>query len=217
MTEHGTPCDTREIRLLGELGRRFGRLHRLAVNTPAEAVRALCTVLPGFRDAVLDAEQHGVGFKVLVGDKEMAEPVVEAAMVSGMQTAYTIAPVLQGSKNALGTILTGAALIGLAALTGGAAAFGTLSGAWAAGLGATAGYFAANIGVGLVLAGLAMAVSPTPDAPKPGDREANKASDVFNGPVNTAAQGNPVPVCYGRLIVGSAVGSAGMSVGDVAA
>lgn len=32
----------RDIHLHGALGRRFGRHHRLAVATPAEAVRALC-------------------------------------------------------------------------------------------------------------------------------------------------------------------------------
>ena len=32
----------------------------------------------------------------------------------------------------------------------------------------------------------------------------------FNGPVNTTAQGNPVPVIYGEMIVGSATISAGI-------
>ena len=32
----------------------------------------------------------------------------------------------------------------------------------------------------------------------------------FNGVVNTTAQGNPVPLGYGRMIVGSAVVSAGI-------
>jgi predicted phage tail protein len=35
------------IRLLGEAGRRFGRQFKLAVKTPAEAVRALCVQIPG--------------------------------------------------------------------------------------------------------------------------------------------------------------------------
>ena len=32
----------------------------------------------------------------------------------------------------------------------------------------------------------------------------------FNGPVNTVSQGNPVPVGYGRLKIGSAVISSGL-------
>jgi len=38
----------RTIRLYGPLGTRFGREFRLAVDSPAEAVRALCVLLPGF-------------------------------------------------------------------------------------------------------------------------------------------------------------------------
>lgn len=35
------------IRLYGVLGARFGRVHRLAVQTSAEAVKALCINLDG--------------------------------------------------------------------------------------------------------------------------------------------------------------------------
>ncbi|WP_420884721.1 hypothetical protein [Achromobacter dolens] len=35
------------VRLYGRLGAEFGRLHRLAVSTTAEAVRALRVLLPG--------------------------------------------------------------------------------------------------------------------------------------------------------------------------
>ncbi|HNQ32149.1 MAG TPA: hypothetical protein PKJ93_00055, partial [Methanoculleus sp.] len=36
------------------------------------------------------------------------------------------------------------------------------------------------------------------------------------GPVNTMAQGHPVPVGYGEMIVGSAVISAGIEIDEVA-
>ena len=41
----------RTIRLYGEAGRRFGRVHRLALdtNSVAEAVQALCSQIAGFR------------------------------------------------------------------------------------------------------------------------------------------------------------------------
>jgi len=38
----------------------------------------------------------------------------------------------------------------------------------------------------------------------------------FSGPVNTTAQGNPVPIGYGRLIVGSVVISAEILASDIA-
>ena len=41
------------------------------------------------------------------------------------------------------------------------------------------------------------------------------ASYTFSGPVNTTAQGQPVPVGYGRLIVGGAVISAGITTEEI--
>ena len=46
------------------------------------------------------------------------------------------------------------------------------------------------------------------------DSPANRASYSFNGPVNTSAQGNPVGLLYGQLVVGSAVISAGIYAQD---
>ena len=34
------------VRLLGAFGREFGRVHRLAIDSAAEAVRALCVLFP---------------------------------------------------------------------------------------------------------------------------------------------------------------------------
>jgi hypothetical protein len=48
------------------------------------------------------------------------------------------------------------------------------------------------------------------------DKPENQPSYAFNGPLNTQAQGNPVPVLYGELIVGSAVLSAGITAKDQA-
>ena len=50
---HECAAVLREVRLYGALGREFGRVLHLAVATPAEAVRALRAVLPGFERAFL--------------------------------------------------------------------------------------------------------------------------------------------------------------------
>ena len=60
-------------------------------------------------------------------------------------------------------------------------------------------------------------LAPQPKTPGAPERPENRPSYAFDGPVNTAAQGNPVPVCYGRLIVGSQVVSAGMMAEEYAA
>lgn len=200
------------IRLYGHLGARFGRVYRLDVASPAEAIRALLMQLPGFRAALLSSEGAG-GYRVIAGrlarDREtMRDPC-------GERESIRIVPVQCGAgKKGLGQILLGAALIGFGIWTGGASlAFGA---AWKAGGMQLAAYFATSIGVSLALGGVSQMLVGSPGtADTSVERPENKPSYAFDGAVNTAAQGNPVPVCYGRLIVGSQVVSAGMSVEQI--
>ena len=68
-----------------------------------------------------------------------------------------------------------------------------------------------GFGISMVLGGVVQLLSPqqTYDSAA-SERPENRPSYNFNGPVNTTAQGHPVPLCYGRMIVGSAVISAGI-------
>jgi len=60
----------------------------------------------------------------------------------------------------------------------------------------------------LALAGISAALAPKPDTQNQqisATADATKSSFVFGGVVNTASQGTPVPIGYGRLKVGSKV------------
>ena len=69
-------------------------------------------------------------------------------------------------------------------------------------------------GAAMAIGGAVMMLSPQPSAAESADSANNRSSYAFNGPVNTEAQGNPVPLLYGELIVGSAVISGGVYVED---
>lgn len=66
----------------------------------------------------------------------------------------------------------------------------------------------AAFAIGTVVA-TALSIMLMPDPPKPPEINANakalEESFIFRGVENRAAQGTPVPVCYGELIVGSEV------------
>ena len=112
---------------------------------------------------------------------------------------------LSGSKILLGVvglgIIVGAALI----WASGGLAWAGMSGLMSAGPLAS---FVTQAGMSLVLGGVASILAPTPKTPDPKESPENTPSYLFNGAVNTTAQGHPVPIGYGRLIVGSAVISA---------
>ena len=190
------------VLLYGFLGQRFGRVHRYDARSPAEAVRALCATLPGFRQALAG----GGAYRVLRGGREALGAEDIRAPHSARDT-LRIVPVVAGAGKGIGQILLGAALIGLSFLPGlQAPLFPAAEGL----LGEISiGSIAGSIGRSLLFSGI---TSMLFSAPKPQniDRPANKPSYAFDGAVNTAAQGNPVPICYGRLIVGSQVVSAGL-------
>lgn len=196
----------RSVQLAGELGRRFGRRHRLNVASVAEAIRALCANFPGFDRYLVESGEHGVGYRVLIGgtaierDEEVCFPVGQGDV--------RLVPVIAGSKRGIGAILMGAALIALSFATGGAAA-----GTFLAYVSTAAG----NIGFAMALSGVAQLLSPSPKFPGPNERPEEEPSYLFDGPVNTVNQGQPVPVCYGEMTCGSAVISGGIVVEEIPA
>lgn len=52
----------RTIRLGGQLGKRFGKTHRLVVEDTCEALRALCVTVEGFEKYMMGAHRQGIHF-----------------------------------------------------------------------------------------------------------------------------------------------------------
>lgn len=189
--------------LLGELGKKFGRRFMLDVKNPAEAVRALCANFPDFRNFVATSEERNVGYRVIVGRNDIDIDGLHDP--SGRQSIKFV-PVVGGAgkvtRIVLGAVLIAAAIYfpPLAAVT----LYGTT----------TLAAVTFSIGASLVLSGAVEMLAPQPKTPGPGPE--NMPSYTFNGPINTTTQGYPVPVGYGRMIVGSAVISAGQTVEEMA-
>ncbi|WP_175663050.1 tail assembly protein [Burkholderia ambifaria] len=186
----------REVRLYGIAGTRFGRVHRLAVSSTAEAVRALSVLIPGFRRFLLEARDNGLTFAVFNGRRNLSEDDLDAPVGNG---AIRIAPVIIGSKSGgLFQTIFGAALMVVGAV---ASFYGQPWGAQLMGLGAS-----------MALGGIVQMLSPQQTG-LAGVND-NGTSYYFNGPVNSAAQGEPVPLVYGEMVVGSKVASSGIYTED---
>lgn len=188
----------REVRLYGALGRQFGRVFRLAVATPAEAVRALGAVLPGFQRAFLgrdgQAEYHvyvGRGLRRRdLGQGEVAEPL-------GATDPIRFVPAIAGAKRAGATqTIIGAVLLVVGAVV---SAYGYPA----------IGQPLMNLGAAMMIGGVIQMLSPQRKGKD--DKLENLPSYAFDGPVNITEQGGPVPLAYGRVICGSTVVSQGIS------
>lgn len=191
--------------LYGFLGKKFGRVHRYDVKTSNEAVKALAATIEGFKEVFIE----GGYYRVLRGGKQDLT-LEETLYPQSDQETIRIIPVVSGSKNALTSIIFGAALIWSGAWLAEGLSMGAAisASAW----GAVAGNILIGMGTSLIMGGVSQLLFAPPRSNNgPGEAASNTPSYAFDGPVNTINQGNPVPVCYGRLRVGSQVISAGLS------
>ena len=194
------------IMLYGPIGAKFGRVHRYNVSSPVEAIKALSATIDGFKQSFID----GGHYKILIGGKSSVNLEESVYPVSEMETIRII-PVVAGAGG-LGKAILGVALVvasgGLAlGVTG---AFGLSAAATAI----TAGVIS-NIGMSLVIGGVSQMLFSPQASSGPQERPENKPSFMFNGAVNTVKQGNPAAICYGTMMVGSQVISAGLSVSQI--
>ena len=200
----------KQIKLYGELADEYGKDWALDVNSPSEAVRALCANNPSFKKFITSSQDRGVGYKVMVGKSYIENNQVDLYNPSGKQEIKIIPVVLGAKSKFLKQIFYGVLLVVaapyvtsyLAGTTLGGATLATIGGE-AVTLATIAGGAMTSIGVNLIIGGVGGLLAPTP--------EDEVDSYLFNGAVNTTRQGVPVPICYGQLMVGGAVISSGVA------
>lgn len=181
----------RTIKLYGKL-RKFGKEYKLAVSSPAEAVKALCVMVPGFEDFLKKSKEKGLVYAVFNGKENISQ---EQLNFSGTKE-IRIAPIPVGSKRGgLFQTIIGAALL--------AASF------WFPPLANSSfALLTASAGMSLVAGGVMQMLAPQPKGNKMKEDSENTASYAFSGAVNTTAMGNPVPILAGERLIGGAVISA---------
>lgn len=214
-----------KVVLHGELGKIFGEVWNLAVNSPTEALRA---IEANTRKLFKYLRKHDDGYaeyRVLIDDKDFTD-VSELAVPfrKSIKTIHFV-PVPKGGDNNQGLWMTviGVVLVAIAVVVSWGAAGGlvaglsALSGIGSAGAGIAIPALATlafTTGIALTLGGIASLLTPVPDSAS-NEQPKNQPSYLFRGAVNTYTQGNPVPVLYGKMIVGSQVISVGITASDL--
>lgn len=190
------------VLLSGSLAAMFGRTHRLVIDTPAEACRALSVIIPGFEVFMQNAHLKGLRFAVFKGKQNITK---EELKHNSGDEVIRIVPVIAGSKRAgvLQTIL-GAVMV----------VAGVLIGYFSAGTMSAFGYGMAKFGAAMMIGGVVQMLSPQAKGLASRQDPDNMPSYAFGGPVNTVAMGNPVGVAYGLRERGGAIISAGIYTDD---
>ena len=168
--------------------RKFGNDFKLVdVANSSEALNALYCQINGLRKAI---QTHRF-FKVKLGKRYFTMPTIRDDVLQEMSDGDVlhVIPVIGGSGGAV-QFVVGAVLsvVGYA--------FG-----WT-GIGVVVG----TIGVGLMASGVAQMLTKTPSPDNPNRNETEKKqSTSFSNLQNLVAQGRPVPLAYGRIMIGSLI------------
>ena len=171
------------ICLYGDL-QRFGRRIDLRVKTGAEAIRALATQLPVFRQKLSDG-----WYQVRIAGRDVSTSGLTAQLHETLPDGAVIhiVPRVAGAKS--GGVFQ--IVLGAAAITG-------MYGA----------------GASMVLGGVAQMLAPKARTPRTQTTDNGKQNTYFSSLDNMVAQGNVLPVLYGEMRVGSRVVSQEISTAD---
>lgn len=149
---------------------------------------------------MISSKSRGLTFAIFKGKKNIG---VDDLGFPVTGEVIRIVPVIIGSKKdgLLQTIL-GAVIIAASAIGSYFAPGNPISA------------FGYKFGAAMMLGGVVQMLSPQPTGLASKQSADNRASYAFGGVTNTAAQGYPVPLLYGRRRIGGAIISAGIYVED---
>jgi len=195
-----------EIHLHGVLGEKVGEKWNLAVKSVGEAMRGI-EVLSGHKlyKNLIENDKKGVGYRVLINKRDFFAPekidinkpstiaASELSMKVNNLKSIDIVPILMGSGDSFLDILQ--IIIGVVLI---------IVALWQPYAWWTIPVILA--GFGFIASGV-MGLLTKPPSLEP-YQAAQKKSYLFSGPSNVVDEGIPVPVVYGKLLVGSIVMSA---------
>lgn len=194
---------TTEIILGGSLGERYGRSHHYVVRTPVEAFRMLCLNFPDFKQQIFEESQGGAEYQFVVDDRRSVVAAELEMPICGTRMMFCNA--VEGSGGKVGGILetvVGVILIAVATVFQQYELYPALT------------PLIGGLGASLVLGGITSLLTTVPK--NTGASGDSLASFYFNGASNTQQQGAPVPIVYGRVLIGSQAVSASMLAMDLA-
>ena len=208
-----------EVELHGILAEKVKKTKwNLSVNSVAEAIRAIEANTRILYKTLYELEKDNLKYRVLINKKDFKifknpdeiENDLEKAIYSNLTVSYKsedlksidIIPIIEGAGGVLsavaGIVLT---IIGVVLLfVPGGQVFGAAL--IIAGIGLTAAGFLS------LLSSPPPFVAPEFSSPEVAAKGGGGKSYLFDGPTNTRGEGGPIPVGYGRLIVGSKTVSA---------
>lgn len=171
-----------QITIHGKLGKICGKTFEFHnINSPVDAINAISTIHKDFKQSIINQANQGTHYEMIL-DGKTQQAFEYRKSVTNIQN-IEIVPFVCGADPV-------SALLASAAFKS----------------------FVTTLVVGLVVAGIVYLMTPIPEiAPREMVAPIKGESFIFQSANNVASQGQPVPVGYGRLRVGSQIVSTAVS------
>lgn len=185
-----------KVRLDGVMGKKFGKDWELDVSTPAEALRLIEANSPGLKRWIVENTTTYDAYRVTCvydddREEDLNDDTYGVTRANLKEIRFT--PTVTGSGGIV-KVVVGVVLI----------IAGTV---WTQ-------PWMVQMGAMMVLGGVIELLTFTP---KKDSQDDSFSSFYFDGPTNTERQGAPVPLIYGRVLVGSHPISAAISIDEMPA
>lgn len=186
-----------KINLHGILAFEFGNSIEIFLRKPKEVFNAIDANKKNFYKRIVELSEQGLNYSIIVDGFDIKN--LEELEVKKAPKVIDLVPVICGHGPIAAAIGAGLAIYGGVAIAGGAVG-GALF----------AAQMAVAVGIGLLGMAVQQMLAPKPEAQKPpsasiGTASALNQSFYFTNNANSAEQGSPVPIGYGRLKIGSLV------------
>ena len=164
-----------QVRLHGILAKEYGRDFRFNLGNPRNTLHAIDANREGFISRITQLQKEGCVYEIIINKKRLND--YKDVKNPNDIASIDLVPAIAGGGPiaAVATWLVGGTLL-------------------------------ANITLAVIFAAISYALTPAPETEQvEGSASASKSSMIFGNVVNTATQGAPLPLGYGRLKVGSQV------------
>ena len=179
------------VHLVGDIGDKFGHAWSMNVANYSELIKLIDCQTEGFKQYLINAEENGIGFVFQRADEYINDEKELLLSLNDEDIILTAVPLGSGKggfmATGIGKIIAGLTLvlIGWLLINVGAPPEAVIK----------LGYNIMAMGGMLILQGVTQLLAPTSETEK------KEEGWLMSGSANTVGQGQPVPLCYGELLV----------------
>ncbi len=202
------------VRLGGELAKKYGKEFKLFLKSPIDVIKILQCNFPDFEKTLMDLERRGMRFRMTVIDRGRQDLALGDLTLQRQPPALRFAPVIHGASpetRKSNTQLAASAVLAIAAIAITVASGGST-------LPATQAMFVKAFTMAAISFAMqgAMGHYAARQAKKNKQEIAERhPSHTYSNTDNITEAGGPVPVGYGKMLIGSTVIGASIDVFDL--